>query len=460
MYNFSEKGFSSKKMKKDTDIIIAIGTPHGSGAVGMVRLSGEGSRALALRRLSCNALPHAKMIPCIFSGKVSDRILAVGYDEGKSYTGEESVELYFHGGVTLLDLAVQTLIDDSARQAEGGEFTRRAFLHGKIDLTQAEGITDLIEGTDAQALNAAFEQAEGRTRRAVEQLYSMAVELYARAEVSIDYPEEDVEELTRSELCDGIKKLQEALQKEIDGYSASRLVREGARVVLTGAVNAGKSTLFNTLLGTNRAIVSSEEGTTRDTIEEKLRYRDRTFVLIDTAGLRKTAGDAEQQGIERSKQEANAADLVVEVHWAESENGPTKKAEPKKSFKETETTKNTKNKITVINWTKTPPKENSDTVLHLNAATGEGTDALLESIYTHIKDKTRGGGNINNARQYTAVTDARAALDNAQNALKERTLDCVCADLQDAVRALGKILGKNPTEDVIDEIFSRFCVGK
>lgn len=443
---------------EERDVIAAIGTAHGTGAVSMIRLSGKGSGSFVrffLRPIKNDSqkkeieLPHARMTTCLFYGRVCDRIMAVRYDCGKSYTGEESVELYFHGGKKLTEEALFSLLEGGARQAEAGEFTRRAFLNGKIDLTQAEGIVDLIDGDNETALNAAFEQSEGKTRRLIEDLYQKTLALLARAEVSIDYPEEDVEEVTRAEVEKGIDDLREQIDREKKGYNASRIVREGARVALCGKVNAGKSTLFNTLLQSDRAIVSDEEGTTRDTLEERLALRGLSVVLIDTAGERQTQSDAERKGIDRSHREAETADLCITVVREDD----TQRAQAEKAEDE-------RNVLVVNCFGKVNVPPHNKQGLYLNAATGEGKEALLDLIYARCKDLSKDGGAINNARQYAALIAAENALDRAKTALKNETVDCVCADLSDALRALGSISGRDPTEDLIDEIFSRFCVGK
>ncbi|MDE7394718.1 MAG: tRNA uridine-5-carboxymethylaminomethyl(34) synthesis GTPase MnmE [Clostridiales bacterium] len=445
---------------EERDIIAAISTARGSGAVSMIRLSGKGSGRFSqsfLKNVKENKqnetvdLPHAKMVSCLFCGKINDHIMAVRYDSGKSYTGEESVELYFHGGKKLTELALLSFIEGGARIAEKGEFTRRAFLNGRIDLTQAEGIVDLIDAESENAVKAAFLQSEGRTRKIIEELYGNCVTLLARVEVSIDYPEEDVEEVTRTEAEKGIDELRQKIAREKDGYNASRIVREGARVVLCGKVNAGKSTLFNTLLGAERAIVSNEAGTTRDTIEEKISLRDIAVVLVDTAGERKTDSDAERKGIDRSKREVQSADLTLLV---------VREGEKKAEEVLAENGGAKDKQLRVVNCFGKVNKQSTEDCIYLNAQSGEGVEKLTEVIYAKCKDWEKGGSAITNARQYDALVSADKALARAQVALKNETVDCVCADLSDALRALGRILGKEPTEDLIGEIFSRFCVGK
>lgn len=437
------------------DIIAAIATPKGKGAVSCIRLSGEGSVDL-MQRVT-NGLPdtlqHGKMYVAHFHARVRDKIMAVAFLHGKSYTGEESAELYFHGGRYLTEQALLGLIDNGARLATAGEFTRRAFLHGKIDLTQAEGIADLIDAESADALAGAYEQSEGRTRQAIEEIYAQAITLAARAEVSIDYPEEDVEEQTREQLAIGLQQLQTRVQSEINGYDGGRIRREGARVVLTGKTNAGKSTLFNTMLREQRAIVSDEDGTTRDTIEEKCRYKDAAFVLVDTAGIRTTQSKAEQMGIQRSKDACKSADVVLHVL--------------RKGEKVAESLD--ENAVIVVNSFQNLYKgavrsaQNAGekrVTVELNAATGEGVPLLQEEIYRRIKNKTATGGAVNNPRQYAALKEAGECLARAQTAVQTLTADCICADLRAALDALGRITGRNVSDSLVDEIFSKFCVGK
>ncbi len=437
---------------KTREIIAAIATPLARGAIGCVRLSGKGSAALVARLTGVRfdapdaaESRHARMTPCIFTGRVRDRIMAAVYYGDKSFTGEESAELYFHGGTYLMEQALCSVLDEGARMAEAGEFTRRAFLNGKIDLTQAEGIGDLIDGDSLVALEAAYEQSEGKTRTAIEELYDAAVTLAAKAEVSIDYPEEDIEEQTRPQLCDAIDTLTARIDTELRGYAGGRIRREGARVVLAGNVNAGKSTLFNTLLGADRAIVSDDAGTTRDTIEEKMRYGGIACVLIDTAGLRQTDNRVEQMGIERSRAAMQSAEIVVRVGKERGELADAQSGE-------------------IRVWNDTDASVAGETLadgtIRLNAKTGAGTEILLETIVQRVRSEARGGGHINNARQYEALKTAADSLRRARIATQEWTLDCVCADLRDAIEALGRITGRNASESIIAEIFDKFCVGK
>lgn len=438
------------------DIIAAIATPAGRGAISCIRISGEGSARLAEKltgkdfaAANSNKKYHGKMIHCTFSGRIKDSIMAVVYYGGRSYTGEESAEFYFHGGEELTRQALLSLIDGGARVAEAGEFTRRAFLSGKIDLTQAEGIGDLIDGDNTAMLLSAYEQSEGNIRKTIESIYAETVTLAAQAEVCIDYPEEDIEEQTSSEIESNIKKIIAQIDGEIAGYDGGRIRREGARVVLTGEVNAGKSTLFNTLLASNRAIVCDEEGTTRDTIEEKLVCDGIALVLVDTAGIRETYSRAEKMGIERSLDAVQKADVIVRIA---RENTATSK----------ETVEDRGKEIKVVNSKQSGEEGHiaADGSIVLNAKTGKGKELLTERILAIVKQKCSHAGCINNARQYAALNEARECLGRALYSLKELTLDCVCADIRGALDALGKITGKKASDEVISEIFSHFCVGK
>ncbi len=432
---------------KNKDIIAAIATPAGRGAISCVRLSGNGSAEMVKELTDVKgSFEHAKMVSCKFDGRIKDKIMAVVFLNGKSYTGEESAELYFHGGKYLTEQALLSVIDKGARIAEAGEFTRRAFLNGKIDLTQAEGIGDLIDGDNLVSLEAAYEQSEGKTRKSIDFIYDKAAYCAAKAEVSIDYPEEDIEEQTREELIQSIEEIKKLIKKETDGFGGGRIKREGAKIAIVGKTNAGKSTLFNTLLNSERAIVSDEEGTTRDTIEEKIIYKGAAFVLTDTAGIRETESKAEQMGIERSKLAQREADAVVRVVKYEGKN-----------------IKGNDGEITVVNYFNEcgdKVKKSDSDVINLNAKTGEGTELLKEEIYRRVKDKTKNGGSVNNLRQYSALTEAYDCLTRATEAAKNLTLDCVCADLHGALTELGNITGRNASDSIIDEIFSHFCVGK
>lgn len=436
-----------KESTQKNDCIAAIATPIGKGAVSCIRLSGEKSIEIASKLLrGYGKAEHAQMKVCRFEGRVKDKIMAVAYLGGKSYTGEESMELYFHGGKYLTEQALLSLIDRGARLAEAGEFTRRAFLNGKIDLTQAEGIGDLIDGDTLIGLEAAYEQSEGKTKTEIDGIYAQLVHVAAAAEVCIDYPEEDIEEKSREDIEAEVKKIVAELEKQMHGFGGGRIKREGARVALTGKTNAGKSTLFNTLLKEDRAIVSDEEGTTRDTIEEKLLYKGVAMVLVDTAGIRQTDSRVEQMGIERSKSALREADVIVHVV---------------RDKKEILSAIDTDNTVCVYNSFDTVPTtvEQDGTVV-LNAKTGDGVDALKEILYKKVKQKADDGGCIHNLRQYESIKEARTALMRSLDALQTLTMDCVCSDLCAALDALGSVTGKRASDAVIDEIFSHFCVGK
>lgn len=443
------------KQKEKNEIIAAIGTPIGRGAISCIRISGAGSAELIkkLTDYEGGEEKHSVMTVCRFSGNVKDKIMAVVYYGDRSYTGEESGELYFHGGKRLTELALKDILDAGARIAEPGEFTRRAFLNGKIDLTQAEGIGDLIDADSSEALIAAYEQSEGKIRKEIDGIYEALTTVAAKAEVCIDYPEEDIEAQTNAELIAEIDGIMSRVNEEIDGYDRGRMTRDGVRVVITGRTNAGKSTLFNSMLKTERAIVSDEEGTTRDTIEERLLYKGLALVLVDTAGIRETQSKAEKLGIERSVEACKTADITVHVVRGDGEDFADEYAKNREAID--------KDGIIVINSEEREEKINdARDEIKLNAKSGEGVALLTDELYSRAKRKLEGGGTVNNLRHYEALKDCLECLNRARNAVETLTADCVCADLMQALEALGKITGRAASESVIGEIFSKFCVGK
>ncbi|MCL2796981.1 MAG: tRNA uridine-5-carboxymethylaminomethyl(34) synthesis GTPase MnmE, partial [Firmicutes bacterium] len=292
-----------------SDTISAISTPAGMGGIAVVRISGSQALAFAAPILSYRGIlkDRTAKIAALDTGVVQDQVILLYFKAPRSFTGEDVLEIHCHGSYFLACCIVEALIANGCRAAEPGEFTRRAFLNGRVDLTAAEGIIDLIQASSVSAVTAAYAQVKGETYQTFEAIQKRLTGLIAAASAAVDYPEEDLATPARQEILSGAAEVVSALLELRDSYKSGRLLREGVRVAIVGAPNVGKSALLNRLLGASRSIVTPEPGTTRDTVEESFSYKGVQFVLTDTAGMREADSEAERQGIERSIQAAKSA---------------------------------------------------------------------------------------------------------------------------------------------------------
>ena len=415
--------------------IAAASTPIG-GAVAMIRISGES--ALELTEKLCGQLnePRKAYYVTADTGTVKDKCVAIWYKEGQSYTGEESAEIFCHGSKIIVSEILKFFVNNGAEIAQRGEFTLRAYRNKRIDLTEAEGIIDLINAeTVEQAVNA-YKSADGEVKKTIFELQEKLKNIIAAVEVAIDYPEENIEAETIDEAKEKIKGIINQLNKLIVSYNDGRKIKEGIRIVITGKPNVGKSSLFNALLGYKRAIVNSEEGTTRDVIESDYLYKGRKFVLVDTAGIREAESAPEREGILLAKDEIKSADVIIGLGVKDSEYVGEKD-----------------NLIKVSNKCDIAKGKN----FCVSTLTGEGIDELKQKIY-EMTDFEPMGLKINNLRQYQALSKAHQSLVRAEN--NNLTSDCFAADLSEAYDSLGEVTGVIGSDEIIDRIFSAFCVGK
>lgn len=437
--------------------IIAIATAAGPGAIGIIRISGPD----ALRGVTAAFRPFGRRKPepnrvyhgVLEAGNITDDAVAVYYAAPRSYTGEDCVEIFCHGSPALLRGVVNYFIAEQGfAQAEGGDFTARAFSNGKIDLTGAEGIYDVINAETEAEMRGAYSLLSGELRRRIEKIQSAVVTARAKTEAAIDYPEEDVEEQTAEELRGDITAIQTEINALADSFRTGRIVRDGVRVALVGKPNAGKSSLMNALLGYDRAIVTAEKGTTRDTLTESYIYNGMKFVLTDTAGLRETQSLPEKQGVERARAAANECDVAVVVTVAGEPDPETD--ELAKSLA------NSGRKVIVAeNKIDLAPAKIAGAVA-VSAVTGEGVEELKSRIFAASEVTSTGGAAINNARQLGCVMDAKTAIDRAADALGDVPPELISADLYEAYAALGRITGVTGSDALAEEIFKKFCVGK
>lgn len=452
------------------DTIAAISTVQAPSAIGILRITGEKTLSVMERvfhplngksmgeqeprRLICGTVLDRE-------GRQIDSAMGVYFRGPNSYTGEDSAEIHCHGSPIVLQEGLQALFAAGARQAERGEFTRRGFLNGRMDLTQAEAVIDLIEAETAEAARNAVGQVEGVLRRQVEQIYEPLLAALSRFYAVVDYPDEDIEELETQQLRQTLLKARTTLEELLSTAERGKLLRSGVPAVILGRPNAGKSSLLNALLGYDRAIVTNIPGTTRDTVEEKVLCGQVLLHLSDTAGIRETEDAVEKLGVERALRTAAAADLALVV---------VDRSQPlnQEDHRVLSCAAGAKHVILVKNKCDLPAVEEEllsghyDAQVFVSAKTGEGLKQLTETIEQMYPQGSGACGQIlSNARQIQAVQIALDAIKRSLAALEDGlTPDAVLSDTEQALSALGELNGKSIRQELVDTIFSRFCVGK
>ena len=438
------------------DTIAAIATGDTMSAISVIRISGEDALAIAgklMKRDFSDVRGYTLKYGTVYDkDEPADEVLVSFFRTPRSYTGEDIVEINCHGGVYLTRKILRLVYGAGARPARPGEFTQRAFLNGKMDLSQAEGINDLIFARDEVNARSALHSLKGSVRDILEPLREELVQIIANIEVNIDYPEyEDVHVLTEQEIMPAVRKWQSDLHSLIQQAQDAVFIREGIDTVILGRPNVGKSSLLNALLEEDKAIVTDIAGTTRDIVEGTIRLDGVTLNLIDTAGIHETDDIVEKIGIERSLQALEKAELAIVVL-----DGSMELTDSDKDLLE-----RTKDKTRIIVYNKKDLKEIPDAV-SISAA-NKDVDALRKKILEiydtqiiHARQDT-----LNNERQIGLALQAEEAMQDAQNALEEgMELDLVTIDLQRCYDALMEITGEYTKEGLLDEIFSRFCLGK
>ena len=442
-------------MRFSSDTIAAIATPPGEGAIAMVRISGPDVAPILARIFQSSAKTAAARQATfgkIYDGdEVLDQVLVTTFQAPASFTGEDMAEITCHGGILLAARILENVLRSGARAADAGEFSQRAFFNGKIDLTRAEAIMDIISARTAPALRAAALQLEGRLGKEILALRDTVLEVVAHIEAWIDFPEEGIDQSTGHNLLAKINAALERTERLLSTADEGRILREGIRVAIVGLPNAGKSSLLNRLLGMDRAIVSEVPGTTRDTIEESACLRGILFRLTDTAGLRETNDPVEREGVARSGRAMESADLVLHIFDASATTPPAPLND---------------REILVANKCDLLPsgsKKHTGAIL-VSSLTGEGFDALLDAMTNANGSKHAGTGDslaAINARHKalleSAATSLRAAAELVQTSAPP---ELAAVELRSSLDALGRIVGATDTEDILGEIFSRFCIGK
>ncbi|MBU4525453.1 MAG: tRNA uridine-5-carboxymethylaminomethyl(34) synthesis GTPase MnmE [Desulfomicrobium sp.] len=457
-------------MKTHTDTIVAIATPPGQGAIGIVRLSGPAAREIAQGLFYSSRSGFAGFKPYRLhhgqlrdgSGGFLDEALAAFMPGPGSFTGEDVVELHCHGGGAILRRVVEECLRCGARLAAPGEFSKRAFLSGRMDLTQAEAIMELVGAPGAVAVGLAGSKLEGMLARRVGELRAGLEALRVQLCVAVDFPEDEVECLAPDALAGATGEVRAAIDELAANYDRGRCWREGALVVLAGQVNAGKSSLMNAILGVNRAIVTDIPGTTRDYLEESVQIDGLPVRLVDTAGLRAALDSVELMGIERSRELLARADLVLLV--IDSELGP--------GAEDLDLTAGTDKLLVVANktdlltgepaWLDESPWREKE-VCRLSAKHGQGVSALMTAIRRMVTDTgaPEEGALVPNLRQHTALTRAAAELDFMLEELAASLpYDILSVRLDTACAILAEITGEITSEEVLNSVFDGFCIGK
>jgi tRNA modification GTPase len=450
------------------DTIAAIATPLGEGGIAIIRLSGPQSIAIAeasfrpAARFSKPSLAATHTLHygrIVRRGRVVDEALLSVMRGPRTFTGEDVVEITCHGGLVPAKQVLDTVLENGARAAGPGEFTRRAFLNGRMDLAQAEAVADLIHSRTELAAAAAQEQLAGRLSRRVNLLRDDVMKILAHVEAHIDFPDEDIGPEKREDLTGRLRAGLETMEELLRTANEGRLLRRGIRAAIIGRPNVGKSSLLNQLLGRERAIVSPIPGTTRDTIEETANVRGIPVVFIDTAGLREAADGIEAEGVRRGREALGTAELVLHV----LDGSEPLQAFDKELLKEFAGPR----RLLVRNKTDLPRRLELPAGLaarEVCCLTGAGVEELKDAI----KEKVWAGAIpaemlqvMINSRHEDALRRARAAAERALTVLREGAgLELAALDLRVAANAVGEIVGKTATEDLLDAIFSQFCVGK
>lgn len=457
------------------DDIAAISTPIGSGGIGIVRISGSGSVGIAdkifvsadgrkLGDKKSHTITYGHIVNSK-TGETLDEVLVMLMLSPRTYTKENIVEINCHGGLLVTKKVLELVLNNGARLAEPGEFTKRAFLNGRIDLSQAEAVMDIIDSKTELSRKTAMNQLEGSIKQKVHGLREEILDMIAAIEAAIDYPEHDVEEETYSQMHKRITLLKSEIKKLIESADMGRIIREGVEAVILGKPNVGKSSLLNLLLMEERAIVTDIPGTTRDTVEEYMNLGGIPVKIVDTAGIRETGDKVEKIGVEKSRKCAEAADIIFMMIDASC---PL-------SDEDMEILDFIKGRKAVILANKTDIDINIDVdalckytdaenIIYISVKEGSGIEKLTE----RFKDMFLGGDVaakesvlISNARHKNMLEKSMEALDRAIATIESgMPEDFISMDLQDALTALGEITGDSVDDEIIDRIFTRFCLGK
>ncbi len=450
------------------DTIVALATPHGIGAIGIIRLSGTAAISIVNGLFPSKDLAvqpsHTVHVGLLkHQDKVLDEAVITLFKNPKSYTGEDVVEISCHGSPYILEQVMNACVEKGARLAKPGEFTQRAFLQGKLDLTQAEAVADLIASNTEASRNTALHNIRGGFSSVLQALREQLIRFSALIELELDFATEDVEFADREKFYSLIRQLSAQTRQLLDSFQLGNVIKHGVNVAIVGKPNAGKSTLLNTLLNENRAIVSEIAGTTRDTIEEVININGILFRLIDTAGIRDSKDVIESIGVEKSIEKMQQADLVLYLFDVAAESREAVEAALAEVQQQNRNFIAVGNKIDLLGEQDSQEKFSGDGILFIAAKSQQHTDLLKTRLVDKVVQGTVHTEStiVTNARHYAALQEVQKSLVDIHAGLDNNIPgDLLALDIRRCLHYLGEITGEVTNEDRLDYIFSKFCIGK
>ena len=446
------------------DTIAAVATPTGIGAISIVRVSGSKAISIVdsvfigkdkLKKVQSHTIIYGKIIDD--DGNLIDDVLVSVFRNPHSYTGEDSIEISTHGNPLISQKIIELLIKKGVRIAEPGEFTKRAFLNNRLDLAQAESVVDIINSRTDASLRGARNQLDGILSKKIGELRELLINASSFVELELDFAEEDVEFIDKKELLERLNKIRSEIDKLLNTYSFGRLMRDGVNVTIVGIPNVGKSSLLNYILKESRAIVSHVPGTTRDVIREDVSIDGILYRLYDTAGIRISEDEVEKEGVLRSREAVKNADIVLFINDTEQKFAYD-------LLEDINILTSQEKIISVINKIDVPHETLEHADVYISALNGEG----IENLFVKLKEKSIGNSNyseksavVSNVRHFQCLRKARESLSNAEYSINNGfTGEFISVDLRNAENFLGEIIGEVTSDDILNNIFMKFCIGK
>lgn len=453
------------------DTIAAISTPRGEGGIGIVRISGNNALEILgkiFKPKSKKNIEELKNFSVnyghLYDGKnLVDEVLVSVMKAPNTYTKEDIVEINCHGGFVITEKVLETVLKNGARISESGEFTRRAFLNGRLDLTQAEAVMDIIHGKTEKSVSLSLDQLRGDLKEQIGHLKKLVLDVAAHINVVLDYPEEGIDDPLPENLVGNLREVMDTTDILIRSYDKGKMIKEGIKTAIVGKPNVGKSSILNSVLKEERAIVTHVAGTTRDVIEEVVNLKGIPLVLVDTAGIRKTDDLVENIGVEKSKQLIESADLILFVVDGS-------RALDEEDMRIHEAIKAEKvigilNKIDIREDIDLSPLTKINKWLEISAIKNQGIDEMEEEIYNHIIEENVEDSSqkitITNIRHKSALEKTKQSIENIFETIENGLpMDLMAVDIKGALDSLSEVTGEISSEDLLDHIFSNFCVGK